>query len=326
MMQPKSDRSFLDRPAWLRSLARSALARFGLSGARCELIKDHRNASFKVESRSVRFLLRIHTSRWHSRARVESELLWLEALRGDHVLDVPAPVRSKEGELLVEISSACPDVALASLITWLPGSHVVSPLRSGDQLVQIGLILAVVHDHGRRWPNPAGFDRPSLTSESLYGAAGTLGGIVQRAWERLEPGVRGGLAHARERLRQAESTLGTDASHYGLIHGDPSYGNLLFLPDRALVIDFDDCGWGHFVYDVAVVLSGAWRSDSFPQDCERIVEGYRRVRELGALELSFLPVFMAARAGTLLLHAAAESADDGRIASEWRRIRFFLGL
>jgi len=316
-----------DRAAALRELAKSALGGFELIDPGFVLIKDDGHANFEVDSRSGRYLLRIHTAARRGRARVESELLWLEALHRDGFVDVPRPVRSTEGGLLVELSAEGAGAPpLASLITWLPGSHVVNPLRGGNQFQQVGRALGLLHDHGCRWEKPAGFERPSLGSASLFGEGGALGAVAQRAWERLDPRVRDGMEYAGARLREVEAKLAKDPRCFGLIHGDPTYGNLLFLPDRALIIDFDDCGWGHFAYDIGVALAGAWRRGSFAYDIERFVHGYRQVRRLSAVERSCLPVFMAARAGTLLLHAAADSAADGRIASEWQRIRFFLDL
>ena len=40
----------------------------------------------------------------------------------------------------------------------------------------------------------------------------------------------------------------------GLIHADLHYENFLFHDGVARAIDFDDCGWGFYLYDVAVTL------------------------------------------------------------------------
>ncbi len=40
----------------------------------------------------------------------------------------------------------------------------------------------------------------------------------------------------------------------GLIHADMHFGNVIFQKDDIGVIDFDDCGYGAFLYDLAIPL------------------------------------------------------------------------
>jgi len=40
----------------------------------------------------------------------------------------------------------------------------------------------------------------------------------------------------------------------GLIHADLHLGNALFWSDEVRVIDFDDCGFGYWLYDIAFAL------------------------------------------------------------------------
>jgi Ser/Thr protein kinase RdoA (MazF antagonist) len=56
-------------------------------------------------------------------------------------------------------------------------------------------------------------------------------------------------------VRQAQRELGASPDVFGLIHSDLHQENYLFHRGRVRAIDFDDCGWGHFVYDLAVTLS-----------------------------------------------------------------------
>lgn len=41
---------------------------------------------------------------------------------------------------------------------------------------------------------------------------------------------------------------------FGLIHADLHLDNALFLPGGGRLIDFDDCGFGYRLYDIAVGL------------------------------------------------------------------------
>jgi hypothetical protein len=48
------------------------------------------------------------------------------------------------------------------------------------------------------------------------------------------------------------------------------------------VLDFDDCGWGHFLYDLAPLLGNLSDADRFPPLARAFLAGYRRVRALPA--------------------------------------------
>ena len=65
---------------------------------------------------------------------------------------------------------------------------------------------------------------------------------------------------------------------FGLIHGDLGYSNHLFHDGRAGAIDFEMCGFGYYLCDLAEVLWGVQHVRHFPQIRAALFEGYRRVR------------------------------------------------
>jgi len=58
-----------------------------------------------------------------------------------------------------------------------------------------------------------------------------------------------------ELVRRTQEQLGTEVDRFGLIHGDLHQENYFFHDGAVCAIDFDDCGWGWFAYDLAVPLS-----------------------------------------------------------------------
>lgn len=54
--------------------------------------------------------------------------------------------------------------------------------------------------------------------------------------------------------RAAMDMLGERSATFGLIHADLHLDNVLFAGGEARPIDFDDCGLGHWLYDIAVTL------------------------------------------------------------------------
>ena len=80
-----------------------------------------------------------------------------------------------------------------------------------------------------------------------------------------------------------------------MIHSDLNLGNLLFSEGEARAIDFDDCGPGYWMYDLAVALWN-WRWDENWLRCRDVlINGYTQIRPLPERQLAYLDLFMASR-------------------------------
>lgn len=118
-------------------------------------------------------------------------------------------------------------------------------------------------------------------------------------YKQLSEEVQEHLQALREQLREIEQRLGKSPERFGLIHSDLSFGNVLFTADEALPIDFDDCGFGYYLYDLAVILAGPWERPGFQQCREALLQGYREICELPDKYLNVIPTLMAMRASSL---------------------------
>ena len=58
-----------------------------------------------------------------------------------------------------------------------------------------------------------------------------------------------------QRVRRVQDELGGGPDTFGLIHADIHQKNYLFCDGQLRLIDFDDSGWGHYLYDFAVTLN-----------------------------------------------------------------------
>ena len=72
------------------------------------------------------------------------------------------------------------------------------------------------------------------------------------------------------------------AGRAGLIHGDLHQENYLFERGTARAIDFDDCGWGFFLYDVAVTLSEIEGRPRYAELRDALLDEYAGRRSLPA--------------------------------------------
>ena len=231
-----------------------------------------------------------------------------------------------DGAYVWQTNSPTGQPCRVALTAWLDGVVLPGHERTAHHYGAVGTLLAQIHEHAAHWQPPPGFLRPRCDAAGIYGVQGLLGEKMEVAWQQVARKLRADLVTARDALIQAESAIGQTPQSYGLIHGDPSFGNLLFLEAEPALIDFDDCGFGYYVYDLAVVLAGAWGKSCYKENHQALLAGYQSVRALTTTEVAALPVMMAARAASLILWAAAQAPEHPWIAGQWERLNAYLAL
>ncbi|HEY6793734.1 MAG TPA: phosphotransferase [Kineosporiaceae bacterium] len=298
----------------LELIARSALLSHGLSpDAALTLLNISENATYAVDDPGAgRSVLRVHRPGYHSAAAIRSELAWIEALRGEGVVATPAVLPAPDGSRLV--SGRHPDGEIRHTVrfAWVEG---VEPhgARLVDDFRELGEVTARLHRHSRSWAPPAGFTRFRWDVATSIGSAGH--------WGRWQDGLAVGSAEREVLGRLADlvgsrlAAFGAGPDRFGLVHADMRLANLLVDPAGSApvtVIDFDDCGFGWYLYDLGASLSFIEHDPQVPELIDAWVEGYRRVAPLGAAEVVELPTFVMLR--RLLLVAWIGSHSDTDLA------------
>ena len=128
-------------------------------------------------------------------------------------------------------------------------------------------------------------------------------------------------------LREALTAYGRSPRRYGLIHADFNLDNMLLDGERVIPLDFDDCGFGWHLFDLATVWTIYHGSDLAEAIRAGVVEGYRRERDLPDEELEHLPLFELARAFSYLgwVHTRSETASAQSLAAEVAQLVCTLG-
>lgn len=293
-MQPFETLSFRGQLGRLRRLAEDALAEYGIQRARLVPLAHAENTTFRVDTQSAeRYVLRIHRttgSPFHpsrSMAEVWSEATWISALRRDTGLAVPEPVPTADGSLLTVVTpESVPAPRVCVLFRWGPGRFLDAGLTP-SHLERVGGFIARLHDHALGFEPPAGFERwpiGDLSGEVREFVANTVG-------EQYGSGAVSIVEVVMDMVQQARQELGAGPEVFGLIHADLHQENYLFHRRQVRAIDFDDCGWGHFVYDLAVTLSELRGRPDYELLREGLLRGYRAVCPLPAEHERYLEVF-----------------------------------
>jgi Ser/Thr protein kinase RdoA (MazF antagonist) len=275
-----------------RRLAQAALQHYGLPDARLIFLRDVDNTLYRVEAADQRYVLRMHSVERHSPAALRSELHWLAALRHEAGLLVPEPALTRDGAVFVDV--AAPDVPQPRrcvLLRWLPG-RVRTEQPWPSEIARIGALMARLHCHAERY-DPPDFARQSWDWARLFGPAA---GLWRNGPLLLSPADLEICRAASQRIAATMEAVGQSRATYGLIHSDLNLSNIVFHGDQVGAIDFEECGLGYFLFDMAVTL---YELSDFPAREAALraafLDGYARERALPAGSADHLPAFEAMR-------------------------------
>ncbi|RMG86382.1 MAG: hypothetical protein D6712_07660, partial [Chloroflexi bacterium] len=82
---------------------------------------------------------------------------------------------------------------------------------------------------------------------------------------------------------------------FGLIHADCIAKNMLWQGDALCVIDFDDCAYGYYLYDLAPFLLNLSGEPHYEQAKAALWDGYTAVRPRPQHYREYLETFIAVR-------------------------------
>lgn len=267
---------------WLQRLAEEALGLYGMEGASLSVLRRSQffNTSFGVSAPDgTRYVLRIHRPSRNperKRVKIQSELWWMNRVREDLHISTPRPVCTLSGDEVVQVGApGVPESRFCVLFHYVEGRFLQRGQRR-RHLEQVGMLTARLHDHSTRLTVPPTFRRnvvDRVDAEFEDSVADHLG----PAWPADAAAT---IRAAFSRFRDVQRRLGNDRDAYGVIHADIHHWNYLFYRGQIRLIDFDDSGWGHYLYDLAVTAQQIALLPQGPELWDALLTGYRRVRDL----------------------------------------------
>ncbi|MGG1658013.1 phosphotransferase enzyme family protein [Brevibacillus sp. NRS-1366] len=270
-----------------------------LSQATVDLLNYSENATYLVTnaSNAEKFILRVCRPGYHTKTEIEGEVHWISSIYKDTSVEVSLPVAGKNGEYIQTVQlENDPKEYCCVLFTYLEG--VTPDANNERELVKqfelIGEISAHFHQHAiDNWDTFNEIKRPTWDYETILGE--------QPIWGRWQDGV----AITPERIELFQKVadtikprlerFGKDPHHFGLIHADLRNTNLLVKDEQVKVIDFDDSGFGWYLFDLASSLTFIEHKPYVPDLVQAWIKGYRKVRKLIKEEEQEIPTFIMMR-------------------------------
>ncbi len=259
---------------------------------------------------SPQLVLRVHRPGYRTLDQTRSELYFVEALHRklDPTVSIPRPVPTIDADFVVEIPDEKDGLdgrRHCDLMTWVDGREVAPGQGFGPSAAYtIGAALAHVHNVSDDFVPPPNFvlpkwDTTMFSADSPYRPPGGPDDLLTGADRAL-------FYEIADRTTDVFAYLSRERHTAGIIHGDYILGNCLIRRRgrswHASVLDFDDCGWGYYLYDLCPVLGNMAGypgsiagNPRFGLLRQSYLAGYRSVRELPTEWEAHIPLLMAAR-------------------------------
>lgn len=261
---------------------------------------------YRFQRPDGKFILRIGHSGRRSPNLIRGEVDWINYL-SDHGAPSARAILSERGSLVEPLDDGHGEQFLCTAFVHAPGTHVRGDRITDRLILNYGRLLGKMHRLAKSYKvsNP---DWVRHTWDSPYNSTGEA---QMPAREVL----------ALQKYRQVHSylrSLPVDAESYGMIHQDAHTGNFYAdEQDNITLFDFDDCVYGHFIYDIAMVLfyiavntpdAAAYTRRFMPV----FLAGYREENHLTPGWLPELPHFMKLREIELFaaIHFSSEDGDN----------------
>lgn len=273
-----------------------------------ELLNVSENLVFLLTDQNgvKRYVLRVNRRGYHSSPELEGELLWMRAVRKETNLEIPDVIPSKAGRLIESIGSYT-----CTIFSFVSGAILKNIGK--DELArvfrEIGQITAILHNQAEHWDGASQIKRFTWDYETLIGKNCRWGSWQE--YNGISEADKALFFEAHRKIKTRLDHFGKSPSRFGLIHSDLHVQNIIRQGSQLKVIDFDDCGFGWFLYDLASSLL------SYSENLDFLIEswlsGYRTVRTLSKEDEAEIPTFILmrrlVRLGWLATHPQSHSAQ-----------------
>ncbi len=277
------------KDAYSEAIYQQALARYDIEPKQIRRLDGFESFIYEYTRGGQDYILRIGHSSRRSLGLIAGEVDWINYLAGGGVPAARA-VHSTANNLVEAISDGQGGFFLATSFEKAPGGHIRPEAWNGDFFERYGRLIGRMHALSKEYrpPKPS-WKRPPWNDQVMFD---------------LKPWIPASETLVMEKWLEMEAyleTLSEDEAGYGLIHQDAHRGNF-FVDDsgQMVLFDFDDCLYGWFANDIAIVLFYAIMGEkdwpAFTRSfMTRFLTGYAQENQLSPNWLAKIPYFLKLR-------------------------------
>ena len=307
----------------LLAIANQALESYPLEIKEVALINNEYNATYKVSTTDgTHYALRINVNSPRSIENLTAEIAWVNFLRDDARVKVPHPISTTRDQYFVTVANDLGRSEFkAVLYSWLAGEELGDE-PTPEQIRSLGAAMATLHVSSKDFKLPAGAGLPSF-KDPMWETEDFL--LSEKSV--LDPEAQSLIAQALSVIKSEIDALYRKHPQQ-IIHADLHGWNVMWHEGQVAIFDFDDCGLGLPIQDLATAI---YYLDTPDQDAA-LKEGYASVAPLPEYSESQMQMFMIQRRIILLNYLYETSNEEHRamipeyLEESLRRISKFLQL
>jgi Ser/Thr protein kinase RdoA (MazF antagonist) len=275
----------------LTAFARELLTSYGISNAEVSCINFEFNATFSVETEAgVKYALRINFNSTRTIKNMMAEIEWVRHLNHTSGINTPTPIATLKDDFIVSaVHPESGQTLSAVMYSWLEGEEIGDEPTS-DQLHEVGKAIALLHQESSDFVLSSQSELPTF-DDFFWGTEDFLFSDKSK----LSVADRSLIQEAHDRIMEFTRDL-YETSPVHIIHADFHGWNLMWHEGRLSIFDFDDCGFGVEVQDLAVAL---YYLDT-PEQEQALLAGYTSVKPLPSYTVNAMKALLLQRRLLLL--------------------------
>lgn len=295
-------------------VANTAISRYSFGDEdHARILQYSENATYLVENPRTGAkdgVLRVGRPGYHTFEEYQSEMAWLRQINDYTPLIVANPIEAKDGTNIQVVTGPDGRDYYCVICEFLTGN---SPDENDEknavrQYHALGETTAYLHRQTEIWNGTRRLKRVRWTYDTIIGDHAVWG-----PWQAM-PGLTreqvSELTRCSEIIRRRLDKYGCNDQNFGLIHADLRISNLLVEGEQIKVIDFDDCGFGWHLHDLASALSFIETKPIVPDLVNAWLDGYREVMPFTDTDFMEIDTFIMMRRLQLMAWIAGHLDSD----------------
>lgn len=260
-------------------------SRFGIQADDLTALDGFESFIYEYQREGSGYILRVGHSHRRNPKLIHAEADWLNYL-AEGGARVAQAIQSENGELVEVIDDGHGEQFLAMAFVKASGSHLGHEHWTSEFLQHYGAVLGKIHHLSKTYqPSKPEWQRAHWADQTDMEFAGWLKVADPAIIAKIEP------------IIQQLKALPKDQT-YHMIHQDAHGGNFYVDDGQITLFDFDDCIFGHEIYDIAMCIfygPTLQNPDLAETFTTHFLTGYARENQLDPKWLAQIAAFMKLR-------------------------------